>query len=145
MRLRNGLSCVLTLAGILLVPHARAEDVPANFVWCDCICGNYDPLDFVCVVSVSNRHVSHYLEKIAPLSLRAGAALAFRSACEHPNVCEPADAKPWEPNVPRMPFKGFVAVKLQASLPYGPIPAGTVIRLKGSAYEPLWDSLFPSN
>ena len=143
MRVRKGLLGISFIC-ICLAPHTQAADVPANFVWCDCICGNYDPLDFVCVVSVPDQHVSRYLSKIAPRSLRAGSSLSFKSACERPDVCGPADVLPWRPNLSQMPFKGFVAVKLQASLPYGPIPVGTVIRLKGSAYEPLWDSLFPS-
>lgn len=136
--------CAVSLIGMLLVPHAHATELPANFVWCDCICGNYEPLDFICVVSVTNRHVSHYLTKISPLSLRVGSELSFRSACEKPASCGPADVVPWQPNVSRMPFKGFVAVKLQESAPFGPMPVGSSIRLRGSAYEPLWDGLFPA-
>jgi hypothetical protein len=134
----------IPLLGICLVPNTQAEELPANFVWCDCICGNYNPLDFMCVVSVPDRHVSRYLSNIAPLSLRLGSSVGFRSACENPAVCGPADVFPWSPKVSQMPFKGFVAVKLQASNPFGPIPVGTPIKLRGSAYEPLWDSLFPA-
>src|SRR4026209_2830572 len=128
--LRNFLA-IIPLLGTCVVADAQAEETPANFVWCDCICGNYNPLDFMCVVSVPNQHVSRYLSKLAPLSLRAGASLSFRPAGENPALCEPADVFPWKPDVSQMPFKGFVAVKLQASHPYGPIPVGTPITLRG--------------
>lgn len=128
-------------ATLYLVSFARAEEkLPGNFVWCDCICGNYNPLDYICAVSVPNAHVSHYLEKISPLSLRVGATISFRSACENPGVCGTVDIL--RSTVPQLPLKGFVAVKLQASHPYGPIPVGTSFKLIGSAYEPLWDRLY---
>ena len=136
------LPCGIFLVGFSLAPNVQAEEVPANFVWCDCICGNYSPLEYVCVVNVSEKKISHHLEKIAPLSLRVGASISFRSACENPAVCEPADVFPWKPQASQMPFKGFVAVKLQENQPFGPIPVGTTIRLRGSAYEPLWHTLF---
>jgi hypothetical protein len=63
----RGILFSIALAGIPLVPGTQAEEVPANFVWCDCICGNYSPLDFECVLSVPNRKTSDYLSKIAPL------------------------------------------------------------------------------
>jgi hypothetical protein len=126
-----------------LVAQAEAEELPANFVWCDCICGGYDPLNYECTVSVPNAKVSHYLEKISPLSLRAGAAISFRSACQKPETCRKMVIKPWSAGVPRMPLKGFVAVKLQASHPYGPIPVGSSFTLNGSAFQPAWDRLYP--
>ena len=134
----------LAVAGTGFIANAQSQEMPANFVWCDCICGNYTPLEYVCVVSVPTPKVSHHLEKITPLSLRAGAAISFRSACENPTVCEPADVFPWKSDVSQMPFRGFAAVKLQENQPYGPIPVGTTIKLRGSAYEPLWHSLFPA-
>src|SRR5262245_46440588 len=136
---------LLGMTSCFVVATAQAEELPANFVWCECICGNYDPLDFVCVVSVSNKKVSHHLEKISPLSLRAGAAISFRSACEKPSVCEPVDVFPWESAASRISLKGFVTVKLQKNQPFGPITVGTTINLEGSAYEPLWQSLYPAD
>ena len=115
------------------------EELPSNFVWCDCICGNYNPLDYICMVSVPNAHVSRYLSS---LTLRAGATISYRSACKNPAACETADALPWRPVASQLPFKGFVAVKLQENHPYGPFPVGTSFKLKGSAYQPLWQQLY---
>ena len=126
---------------LLLAAEAHAEqNLPSNFVLCECICGNYDSFSYECIVTVPTLHVSHYLEKIAPLSLRVGAAVSFRSACQNPAACGTINIL--RTTVPQLPLKGFVAVKLMESHPYGPIPVGTTFKLIGSAYEPLLDRLY---
>ena len=50
---------LVSTVALFTIAKAHADErLPANFVWCDCICGNYNPLDYVCVVSVPDKHVS---------------------------------------------------------------------------------------